>query len=59
MADAKPGVHVVKLRPINVPADLQEGNKFIKWDDVSTFSYFHILIILLVRPEHPGILVFI
>lgn len=40
MAGAKPGVHVVLLRPIAVPETLIKGNKFIKWDDVSTIILF-------------------
>ncbi|XP_071081151.1 1-phosphatidylinositol 4,5-bisphosphate phosphodiesterase beta-1-like [Haliotis cracherodii] len=36
MAGAKPGVHVVQLRPIRVPEILIKGHKFIKWDDSST-----------------------
>ena len=41
MAGAKSGVHVVQLKPISVPKSLREGNKFIKWDDVSkTFFKF-------------------
>ncbi|XP_035213244.1 1-phosphatidylinositol 4,5-bisphosphate phosphodiesterase beta-1-like, partial [Stegodyphus dumicola] len=36
MAGAQSGVHVVQLKPIVVPAALQEGNKFVKWDDDST-----------------------
>jgi len=35
MAGARPGVHVVKLKPIQVSETLIAGNKFIKWDDVS------------------------
>lgn len=35
MAGAKPGVHVVQLKPIVVPQCLKDGAKFIKWDDVS------------------------
>ncbi|ESO90162.1 hypothetical protein LOTGIDRAFT_123959 [Lottia gigantea] len=35
MAGAKPGVHVVQIKPIVVPDSLQNGNKFIKWDDGS------------------------
>lgn len=38
MAGAKPAVHVVQLRRINVPEILVKGNKFIKWDDVSILS---------------------
>ncbi|PVD32366.1 hypothetical protein C0Q70_07800 [Pomacea canaliculata] len=33
MAGAKPGVHVVQLKPISVPEDLLRGNKFIMWND--------------------------
>lgn len=36
MAGAKPGVHVVQLKPINVPETLVKGNKFIKWEENST-----------------------
>ncbi|XP_078316374.1 1-phosphatidylinositol 4,5-bisphosphate phosphodiesterase classes I and II-like isoform X3 [Crassostrea virginica] len=35
MAGAKPGVHVVQLKPIQVPESLVKGNKFIKWDENS------------------------
>ncbi|XP_048737703.2 1-phosphatidylinositol 4,5-bisphosphate phosphodiesterase beta-1-like isoform X4 [Ostrea edulis] len=35
MAGAKPGVHVVQLKPIQVPETLVKGNKFIKWDENS------------------------
>lgn len=35
MASAKAGVHVVQLKQIFVPQTLQDGNKFIKWDDDS------------------------
>ncbi|XP_052106026.1 1-phosphatidylinositol 4,5-bisphosphate phosphodiesterase classes I and II-like isoform X4 [Mytilus californianus] len=35
MAGAKPGVHVVQLRPIIVPECLIKGNKFIKWEESS------------------------
>ncbi|XP_052701868.1 1-phosphatidylinositol 4,5-bisphosphate phosphodiesterase beta-1-like isoform X12 [Crassostrea angulata] len=35
MAGAKPGVHVVQLKPIQVPESLVKGNKFIKWDETS------------------------
>jgi len=34
MAGARPGVHVVKLKPVHVSETLIAGNKFIKWDDV-------------------------
>ncbi|CAL1539426.1 unnamed protein product [Lymnaea stagnalis] len=35
MAGAKPGVHVVQLRPISVPESLTKGNKFIMFNDNS------------------------
>lgn len=35
MAGAKPGVHVVQLKPIFVPEPLTRGSKFIMWNDVS------------------------
>ncbi|XP_064623811.1 1-phosphatidylinositol 4,5-bisphosphate phosphodiesterase beta-1-like isoform X2 [Lineus longissimus] len=38
MAGAKPGVHVVQLKAICVPEALVAGQKFIKWDDDSTFG---------------------
>ncbi|XP_076099356.1 1-phosphatidylinositol 4,5-bisphosphate phosphodiesterase classes I and II-like isoform X4 [Mytilus galloprovincialis] len=38
MAGAKPGVHVVQLRPIIVPECLIKGNKFIKWDESSAIG---------------------
>ncbi|XP_019627546.1 PREDICTED: 1-phosphatidylinositol 4,5-bisphosphate phosphodiesterase beta-1-like [Branchiostoma belcheri] len=36
MAGAKPGVHALQLKPVEVPKELKEGNKFIKWEDDST-----------------------
>ncbi|XP_055938969.1 1-phosphatidylinositol 4,5-bisphosphate phosphodiesterase classes I and II-like isoform X2 [Argiope bruennichi] len=36
MAGAQSGVHVVQLKPIEVPQSMIEGNKFVKWDDDST-----------------------
>lgn len=39
MAGARPGVHVVKLKPVHVSESLIAGNKFMKWDDVSTAAY--------------------
>lgn len=39
MAGAKSGVHVLQLKPICVSKSLQEGNKFVKWDDVSVFPF--------------------
>ena len=38
MAGARPGVHVVKLKPVQVSESLIAGSKFVKWDDVSTSS---------------------
>ncbi|XP_052768513.1 1-phosphatidylinositol 4,5-bisphosphate phosphodiesterase beta-1-like isoform X1 [Mya arenaria] len=38
MAGAKPAVHVVQLKTIQVPELLVKGNKFIKWDDSSTIG---------------------
>ncbi|XP_050405762.2 1-phosphatidylinositol 4,5-bisphosphate phosphodiesterase beta-1 isoform X2 [Patella vulgata] len=38
MAGAKPGVHVVQLKPVVVPDSLQHGNKFVKWDDGCTMG---------------------
>ncbi|XP_059176401.1 1-phosphatidylinositol 4,5-bisphosphate phosphodiesterase classes I and II-like isoform X4 [Physella acuta] len=35
MAGAKPGVHVVQLRPISVPENLTKGNKFIMFNESS------------------------
>lgn len=40
MAGAKPGVHVVTLKPVLVPASLTNGSKFVKWDDVSESTIF-------------------
>ena len=40
MAGAKPAIHVVQLKQINVPETLVKGNKFIKWDDVSLKAVF-------------------
>ena len=36
MAGAQPGVHALQLKPVSVPESLRKGNKFMKWDDVST-----------------------
>lgn len=38
MAGAKSGVHVLQLKPICVSKSLQEGNKFVKWDDDSALG---------------------
>lgn len=38
MAGAKSGVHVLQLKPISVHQSLQEGNKFVKWDDDSALG---------------------
>ncbi|XP_028966613.1 1-phosphatidylinositol 4,5-bisphosphate phosphodiesterase classes I and II [Galendromus occidentalis] len=35
MAGAKAGIHVVQLKPILVSKALQDGNKFVKWDEDS------------------------
>ena len=35
MAGYRPAVHVVQLRPAVVPDELQRGDKFIRWDEVS------------------------
>ena len=40
MAGAKPGVHVVQLKPVVVPESLITGNKFIKWEDVSIYIFY-------------------
>ncbi|KAI2652388.1 1-phosphatidylinositol 4,5-bisphosphate phosphodiesterase beta-1 [Labeo rohita] len=36
MAGAQPGVHALQLKRVSVPESLRTGDKFIKWDDVST-----------------------
>uniref|UniRef100_A0AAQ4PCE8 1-phosphatidylinositol 4,5-bisphosphate phosphodiesterase n=1 Tax=Gasterosteus aculeatus aculeatus TaxID=481459 RepID=A0AAQ4PCE8_GASAC len=36
MAGAQPGVHALQLKPVSVPESLRRGNKFMKWDDVSS-----------------------
>uniref|UniRef100_A0A669C8R8 Phosphoinositide phospholipase C n=1 Tax=Oreochromis niloticus TaxID=8128 RepID=A0A669C8R8_ORENI len=36
MAGAQPGVHALQLKPVSVPESLRKGNKFMKWDDVSS-----------------------
>jgi len=35
MAGAKPGVHVLQLKRVDVPEVLQKGQRFFKYDDVS------------------------
>uniref|UniRef100_A0A8C1UBH9 Phosphoinositide phospholipase C n=1 Tax=Cyprinus carpio TaxID=7962 RepID=A0A8C1UBH9_CYPCA len=44
MAGAQPGVHALQLRRVSVTESLRTGDKFIKWDDVSSmhveFSHF-------------------
>ncbi|XP_043222613.1 1-phosphatidylinositol 4,5-bisphosphate phosphodiesterase classes I and II-like isoform X2 [Amphibalanus amphitrite] len=35
MAGYRPAVHVVQLKPVSVPQCMQEGQKFIKWDEDS------------------------
>jgi len=39
MADSKPGVHVVQLKHVSVPASMVAGEKFIKWDEVRSITY--------------------
>ena len=39
MAGAKAGIHVVQLKPILVSKALQDGNKFVKWDEVSESDF--------------------
>lgn len=36
MASAKSGVHVLKLKHITVPQQLQDGDKFVKWEEDSS-----------------------
>ncbi|CAL4063358.1 unnamed protein product, partial [Meganyctiphanes norvegica] len=36
MAGAKPGVHQLTLKPVVVPQQLQNGDKFVKWDEDSS-----------------------
>uniref|UniRef100_A0A8C1M9J1 Phosphoinositide phospholipase C n=1 Tax=Cyprinus carpio TaxID=7962 RepID=A0A8C1M9J1_CYPCA len=36
MAGAQPGVHALQLRRVSVTESLRTGDKFIKWDDVSS-----------------------
>uniref|UniRef100_A0A8C7X786 Phosphoinositide phospholipase C n=1 Tax=Oryzias sinensis TaxID=183150 RepID=A0A8C7X786_9TELE len=38
MAGAQPGVHALQLKPVCVPECLKKGNKFMKWEDVSTVT---------------------
>ncbi|XP_015782614.1 1-phosphatidylinositol 4,5-bisphosphate phosphodiesterase classes I and II [Tetranychus urticae] len=38
MASGKAGVHVIQLKPILVSERLQQGCKFVKWDDDSTIG---------------------
>lgn len=40
MAKVMPGVHVGRTKPVSVPQSLIDGNKFIKWDDVSDLCLF-------------------
>ena len=44
MADAKSGVHQVKLKEIQIPPSLIKGDRFIKWDDVSTIIYIYLIL---------------
>jgi hypothetical protein len=34
MAGTKNTAHVVQLKPVEVPKCMQDGEKFIKWDEV-------------------------
>lgn len=43
MAGAKPGVHALQLKPVNVPEVLIKGGKFIKWEEVSAESFLNLL----------------
>ena len=44
MADSKPGVHVVQLKHVSVPANMVAGEKFIKWDEVCYCQHFCLVI---------------
>ena len=35
MAGAKPGIHKLQLKSVCVPGALQNGDKFMKWEEVS------------------------
>uniref|UniRef100_A0A8C5IAP3 Phosphoinositide phospholipase C n=1 Tax=Gouania willdenowi TaxID=441366 RepID=A0A8C5IAP3_GOUWI len=50
MAGAKPGVHVLQLKPPRVHEALKKGAKFIKWDEVSFYGP-PTLVTLRVDPE--------
>ncbi|XP_045617004.1 1-phosphatidylinositol 4,5-bisphosphate phosphodiesterase classes I and II isoform X3 [Procambarus clarkii] len=39
MASAKSGVHVLKLKHISVPQQLQDGDKFVKWDETASCKH--------------------
>lgn len=42
MAGTKNTAHVVQLKPVEVPKCMQDGEKFIKWDEVmSRFAKRH------------------
>jgi len=38
MAGTKNTAHVVQLKPVEVPKCMQDGEKFIKWDEVMSKS---------------------
>lgn len=40
-------VNAVTLRPVEVPQALQDGEKFIKWDEVSSPDCFIILLLII------------
>lgn len=42
MAGAQPGVHALQLKPVSVSESLRKGNKFMKWEDVSTAADAHL-----------------
>lgn len=39
MANAKPGVHVLQLKPISIPEALVRGEKALKWDEDTGTSF--------------------
>lgn len=44
MAGAKPGVHALQLKPVNVPEVLTKGGKFIKWEEVRTENFMNLFL---------------
>lgn len=47
MAGTKNTAHVVLLEPVDVPKCMQDGEKFIKWDEVNLFAFVKYCIIVL------------